>query len=312
MAVEILKKQLTIGDIISKFIINTFKVGPVTAEVLQQRIILADQYWEKCLVANHQLCLVRDDLKDDEYFQQDLFSTYEFHFIQAKAELTTRLAVKIGELESSSQIPPQSAVIPVHINSTASSLPKLSLPKFSGVQTEWDSFKERFSSMAKDQTALTPVLKLQHLLACLEGDAAGRLRNLEVVGTNFDVAWTVLLRRYDNKRLKLAVQFNKLLSMQQATSRSVSEITRFMDISDECRRALRLLDRPIDQWDDWFVHLIVHNLDADTRERAGNVRWKAQQTFPPTSSSLAFWKVEYSPLMQQTVTIQHWVSLRLN
>ena len=96
MAVEMLNKQLTIGDLISKLIIDTNKVGPVTSEVLQQRIILADQYWEKCLVAHHQLCLARDDLKDDEYFQQDLFSTYEFHFIQAKAELTTRPRLQEG------------------------------------------------------------------------------------------------------------------------------------------------------------------------------------------------------------------------
>ena len=110
------------------------------------------------------------------------------------------------------------------------------------------------------------MVKLQHLLACLDGEAARRLRNIEVIGSNFDVAWAALLCRYDNKRLKLAVQLNNLMSMPPASSKSVAELTRLIDVSDESRRALRLLDRPIDHWDNWFVHLIVYNLDADTRE----------------------------------------------
>ena len=89
---------------------------------------------------------------------------------------------------------------------------------------------------------------------------------MEGIGSNFYVAWAALLRRYDNRRLKLPVQLNKLLSMPPASSKSVAELTHLIDVSDESRRALRLLDRPIDQWDDWFVHLIVYNLDANTRK----------------------------------------------
>ena len=146
------------------------------------------------------------------------------------------------------------------------SLPKIALPKFSDDQTEWDSFKERFTSLVKNRTSLSAVDKLQHLLPCLKGDAARRLRNLEVIGSNFEIAWDALLRRYDNKGLKLALQLNKLLSMQPAICRSVAEITHLMDTTDEATRALLLLKRPVDQWDDWLVHLIVYNLDPDTRE----------------------------------------------
>ena len=107
MAIDLLNKQLRQGDLISKFITNTNKMGPVTAEGLQQRIILVDQYWDGCLQTHRQLCLLQDGLKDDEYFKVDLFSTYEANFLQAKADLTTRLAQKIGELQATTTIPPE-------------------------------------------------------------------------------------------------------------------------------------------------------------------------------------------------------------
>ena len=57
-----------VGDLMSKLLTNTNKIDSVTAEVLQQRIILADRYWKKCLAIYHQLCLEQGELKYDEYF----------------------------------------------------------------------------------------------------------------------------------------------------------------------------------------------------------------------------------------------------
>ncbi|CAB0045358.1 unnamed protein product [Trichogramma brassicae] len=87
----------------------------------------------------------------------------------------------------------------VQFSTTATSLPKLTLPKFSGLQHEWDTFKALFTSMVKDAPTLTPTLKLQHLFACVEGDALRTIKSIEVTGDNFDVAWTALSRRYENK-----------------------------------------------------------------------------------------------------------------
>ena len=98
MAAELLTKQLTLGDLISKVIRNTDKMGvnSLTAKVLQQRIILTNQYWNTCLQNHHALCAHREELKDSKYFQDDLFSQFELDFIPTKAELSTRFAAKIG------------------------------------------------------------------------------------------------------------------------------------------------------------------------------------------------------------------------
>ncbi|KAL7307639.1 hypothetical protein TKK_0000326 [Trichogramma kaykai] len=58
----------------------------------------------------------------------------------------------------------------------------------------------------------------------------------------------------------------RLLYMPKAVKKSVAEITRLLDTSNECRRGLSALGEPVEHWDRWFVSLIVFNLDNNTRE----------------------------------------------
>ena len=54
--------------------------------------------------------------------------------------------------------------------------------------------------------------------------------------------------------------------MSPVKSKSVDEINRLLDTTYQCIRTLRLLGRPVEHWDDWFVQLVVINLDASNRE----------------------------------------------
>ena len=76
---------------------------------------------------------------------------------------------------------------------------------------------------------------------------------------------------------------SRLFSLTPASSKSVSDLTGLLDTTHECIRALKSLDRPVNSWDDWFVYLIVYNLDPVTRED-----WERSlegtETFPPSSS----------------------------
>ena len=221
MANDLLALQLSAGELISNFSKNTEKIGAanLTIDVLSNRLSLLETYWKSYLDRHLSLSAERESLKQEQYFTKDIFSEIEVTYVLTKTGLTQRLSTLIGELQATispgTGAPARSTSMSV--STTASSLPKLQLPKFSGNQTDWDSFKSVFSSMVKDEPTLTPVLKLQHLLAALEGEGARRVCNLEVTEPNFDVAWNALLRRYDNKRLRLSVQINRLLSMSAAT-----------------------------------------------------------------------------------------------
>lgn len=258
----LLAAQKASGHAISKSLINLNKLGQdlATADVVKNRLQLLDGYWQNFFAKHQQLYEFYDQLTETDYFQTDFFSEIEQTYLSCKVEMSSRLSRLIGELQGAlgqpgSDLPGSN----IRITTTDSSLPKLSLPKFNGQQEEWESFKEIFSSMVKDSPTLTPVLKLQHLVTCLEGDARRRVDNMAIIGANFEVAWNALETRYDNKRLRLAVQLNKLLGMPPASCKSVAEITRLLDTTNQCIRALRSLKRPVDTWDDWLVQLVVFN-----------------------------------------------------
>ena len=114
--------------------------------------------------------------------------------------------------------------------------------------------------------SIDPVLKLQHLISCLEGKAAQRLHNLKIIGANLNVAWDILTRRYDNKKVRLHPQLYRMISAPSVDPKTTGELTRLLDTFEESIRALSIQGRSKNTWDDWFVHLLVSKLDPTTRQ----------------------------------------------
>ena len=283
----LLDNQLAAGETIGKVWKNTLKLGAdnQTIEVLQSRLALLENYWKEYVARNNNLFTNRDDFKGHAYYTNDVYSEVEATYINTKIKLKSKLAEKMGVVQE--LLSADTAPITDVASASSSSLLQPKVPKFSGKYEDWDTFKELFCSLVKNDARLSSVRKLQLLLTAVEGDAARRLSNFQVTGDNFDVAWQTLERRYDNKRLRLAVQLNRLIGMTPATSKSVREINRLLDTTNECKRALQSLGRPVEHWDDWFVQLVVCNLDSSTRED-----WEKSlegvQTFPTYTTLVNF------------------------
>lgn len=76
---------------------------------------------------------------------------------------------------------------PAELYSTVrASLPKISIPKFSGSYEDWPSFRDLFRSLIEDNVAVQDVTKLHYLKTALQGEAEEMLRNLPTIGPNFD------------------------------------------------------------------------------------------------------------------------------
>lgn len=58
----------------------------------------------------------------------------------------------------------------------------------------------------------------------------------------------------------------KLLSCPLTSKRSVDEILRLLEATNESLRAFTTMGRPVELWDDGFVHILVHKLDPVTRK----------------------------------------------
>ena len=120
--------------------------------------------------------------------------------------------------------------------------------------------------MVKDVPTISQVDKLQHLLNCLEEEAAGRLRSLKVTGANFPVAWKMITKRYDDGKVRLSAHLSRLLSMPLTPLNTAKEIVQLLDSVNEAIRACTILDRPVGQWDDWLVEIVVSRLAPRLRE----------------------------------------------
>ncbi|XP_051173510.1 uncharacterized protein LOC127289564 [Leptopilina boulardi] len=86
--------------------------------------------------------------------------------------------------------------------------------------------------------------------------------------------------RYENKRLLIASQMDKLFNTKVISSKSASDLNALLATTTESLNALTALGAPVDQWDLVLVHFLTRRLDPQTRE-AWEVKLGSRST-PPT------------------------------
>ena len=72
-----------------------------------------------------------------------------------------------------------------------------------------------FLALVHNVTTIQPILKLQYLIGALTGDAANRLKSMQVTANNYNGAWQALVRRYDNNHVLLTAHMNNVISCRQ-------------------------------------------------------------------------------------------------
>ncbi|XP_023245710.1 uncharacterized protein LOC111643002 [Copidosoma floridanum] len=273
---ELFKAQLKLQSYICNFYTNTVEKATLesrTVSYYKARLELIASYWAK-YTANHDKLIIEEDANAElAYFKDDFYTTCEAEFAIAMG----RIRDKITELQPpapSQDLPAPTSIVQNITNSAPHvALPPIALPTFSGKQGEWESFKQRFCSLVKDKSNISRVEKLQHLLNAVHGQAAHRLKGLDVIDANFDVAWEKLVRRYDNPRIRLFSTLESLLQLSSNKARSAQDLNELIDTTEESVRALRDLNCPVEHYDNWIVHCVVRKLDAGSREA-----WEASQS----------------------------------
>ncbi|XP_023316217.1 uncharacterized protein LOC111694003 [Trichogramma pretiosum] len=267
MAASLLKVQLDVAKNIINFYENsTSKVGAQrqTLSHFRARLELLEVYWKSFIGRHDELLGHADDLSQQEYFVKDCYGLTEDNYTDAKALILDHITALTPQGPTAAQTGSdrvarsgEQSVVP---------LPALALPIFTGKQEEWESFKQRFSSLVRDKEAIPKVAKLQHLLNAVQGPAALRLKGMEITAANFDVAWDKLVRRYDNQRIRLHNALESLMQLPLVKSRNADELTNLIDRTEEAVRSLQELRCPVHEYDNWIVHCVVRKLDANSRE----------------------------------------------
>ncbi|KAL7295069.1 hypothetical protein TKK_0011537 [Trichogramma kaykai] len=210
MSEQALTKQKRLAQNILNFYENSSsKAGRdnFSASHFQARLEILETYWSEFMDKHDDLLDLEREFTADDYFSRNGYEVVELEYTRAKALLRDHLA---------QYAPATPAVVPPAADRAlpqAVSLLALSLPTFTGKQDEWESFKQRFSSLVVAKDSIPRVAKLQHLLNAVQGQAALRLKGMEITDANFEVAWQKLLRRYDNVRIRLANTLENLIQL---------------------------------------------------------------------------------------------------
>ena len=125
-------------------------------------------------------------------------------------------------------------------NASNVKLPRLELPKFSGVLTEWQTFWEKFTALVHD-TDLPDVSKFSYLQSLLEGEAKAVLEGLAITVPNYAVARKLLEDRYGRKERIIFAHIQGLLHIVTPQNRNTT-VSELWKLQDELLKHVRSLE----------------------------------------------------------------------
>lgn len=252
------RQRITMGYI-DRFWENLMKIGKekITQPYLRARLELLESYWQK-FDENHYNLLAFEQIATAPYTKEDYYTRTEDTYIAFKAHRI------IGLVKDETRTNPGASNVQTVV-SKQTQLPKIELPTFSGDELQWESFRDLFKSLVGDVAEVAPVQKLQYLKSSLTGEASAAIANIELNEKGYDTAWAELVIRYDNRRILLASHMRAMINAAPIVKASSCEIKRLISITVQAKRSFASLDRPVNQWDGWFVNILVEKLDSTTR-----------------------------------------------
>lgn len=151
--------------------------------------------------------------------------------------------------------------------SSSLKLPKISLPFFSGDYTQWITYYDTFTALVHKNSALDDITRFHYLRSSLKDGALRRIESVDVTAENYEVALKLLTDRYQKKPLIIREHVRHLLNLATITKVSASTLRDLIDTVSVHLRALKSLGRPVAQWDDILVEIILSKLDNSTLDK---------------------------------------------
>lgn len=147
-------------------------------------------------------------------------------------------------------------------NSHGFSLPKISLPTFSGGITEWINFINTYDAIIHNNESLSDIHKMHYLLGALSGDALNIIKHLPVSAINYPIAYNLLRDRFHNKRIIADRHVENIISCPIIKKDSLRSV---VNVLKENIQALEALHFPTDQWSFLLLHIVLKKIPDDLR-----------------------------------------------
>lgn len=143
-------------------------------------------------------------------------------------------------------------------------LPKLKIPEFSGNTTDWPGFITLYDKIVHENQSINDALKVQYLKTSLKGDALKIINHVSPTAENYNMCYSLLRKRYDNKRAMMAKLFDKILFLPKQKFENSESLTIIHDTVNECVLAIKNMGIKTSTWSPLLNHIILRKLAAET------------------------------------------------
>ncbi|XP_076301460.1 uncharacterized protein LOC143219342 [Lasioglossum baleicum] len=266
----LLRQQIDASRVVERALDNFKRIGKnnLTAATVRNRMAKLNESFAECKLLHKEIATVvkEDERSKLEYFTKDRFTDlHEIYVVTSDF-----MADALSQLKTTDQEQPAagSAVTESdeQLGADGNRLPEMNLPHFSGAISEWESFRDRFQAMIVKRRGLSNVSRFQYLLSCVTGEASDLVTNIAITDAGFTAAWSILVETYENSRLLVAAHLNTLYDLPQVRSESAEQLQSLRNKATLTINALKILERPVAEWDDLLVFFVTKKLDSRSRK----------------------------------------------
>ncbi|XP_055633439.1 uncharacterized protein LOC129773811 [Toxorhynchites rutilus septentrionalis] len=225
------------------------------------RLEKIDELWEKFCDTLVEIRAHEDYLADEESYDKER-QEFSDRYYRVKSFLVDKSKRLQGPLVLEQSVRTNESVV---FGADRVRLPQISLPSFNGDIDEWLSFRDLFTSLIHYKTELPAVEKFHYLKGCLQGEPKSLIDPLKITTANYQIAWEMLLKRFDNSKQLRKRQVQALFHLPTLTRESVSELHTLLEGFERVVKNLDQVVEPEDYKDLLLVHILTARLDPVTR-----------------------------------------------
>ncbi|VVC45890.1 Ribonuclease H-like domain,Protein of unknown function DUF1759,Peptidase aspartic [Cinara cedri] len=172
--------------------------------------------------------------------------------LDEKEGYSRELVTEISELIDASKAVAKTLFKPIsgtpnaeHLDVTQPSCSwKIPLPSYGGDLSGWPVFRDRYVSLVVNRLDLSNTERYYNLIGCLTGEAFDAIKNIPVSEAAYELAWSILVERFD-KPLQLAtIIVDKLMSAPMHSQESLDGLKDFLVLFSDQVSVLKSLNIP--------------------------------------------------------------------
>ncbi|XP_055590935.1 uncharacterized protein LOC129743015 [Uranotaenia lowii] len=143
-------------------------------------------------------------------------------------------------------------------------LPEINLPFFSGKTKEWVTFRDSFKSLIHSSNQLSNTDKFCYLRSAVTGEALQAIASVDITAANYDIAWSTLEKRYENRKLLVKSYLDSLFSIELMRKESYDSLNKLLSEFERNLQMLQKVGENPGQWSTLLVHMLCSRLDQST------------------------------------------------